>query len=176
MAQKNKLVALVVLLLVLSPLLACKAQDETPHLTKKDKSDFNNFRRQIMKLQEYVNEKNKIPRLKKQNNTTVKVIALVDSTSAENDDDNSQSLPLTGFIAQIMGNDTFNAYEIEYDRVAKKITSVKQTGEGMDPDVVEKKTYHKKSDDDDADEKPSHKKDKDDADDKPSHKKDKDDE
>jgi len=138
----------------------------TPKTKNKDKADFATFKKQMMGLQEYIDERKKIPKLQKQNKATVKVYVVVTKDSTADADDETQNNILNGFIRQDIGDNSFNVYEVEFDRVTKKITSVKATGEGLDPDTdVKKATHQKKGSDDDGDdddEKPSHKKDKDD--------------
>jgi len=138
----------------------------------KDKTDYNLFHRQMLALKEYHDERAKIPNLQKANKVTVKVTAVVDTT-ADMDDDAGGKI-LTGYIRQDIGDNSSNVYEVTFDRVKKKIATIKRTGEGEEVEKAdkttpkkteEKKTIKKKNkdddDDDDTDDAPA-KKEKDD--------------
>ena len=134
----------------------------------KDKLDYNLFHRQILALKEFSEERRKIPALQKANKTTVKVVAIVDTTG----DDDTRSKVLTGYIVRNMGEDATNIYEITFDRAQQKIISVKHTAEATEGDKDEdadekpadtKKTIHKKTkDDNNDDDAPDKSKEKDD--------------
>jgi hypothetical protein len=99
-----------------------------------NKNDYALFRRQMQGLKEFADEKKKIPNLQKNNKGPVKVTAAIDS----NDNDNEASEKrLIGYIRQDVGDNSTNMYEILYDRVQKKIVSVKHTQEGIDADREE---------------------------------------
>ena len=136
----------------------------------KEKVDYNLFRRQMLALKEYSDERKKIPALQKASKMPVKVIAYVDSLDGAGD--NAENKTLIGYITEIVGDNATNIYETTYDRALKKIITVKATGETSDIEQEEtgtKKTIEKKStakkakdddDDDDADDdKPVKKKD-----------------
>ena len=121
------------------------------------KVDYNLFRRQMIALKEYGDERKKIPAIQKASKMTVKIVAYIDSVEA---DDSSKTL--TGFIAENVGDNSTNIFEITYDRSQKKITAVKPTDETSDIEQDEngdtkkpgpKKAGAKKSkgDDDDDD-------------------------
>ena len=135
----------------------------------KDRADYALFRRQMLALKEYQDERKKIPALQKQNKAVVKVLAVVDSL----DDAGDNPKTLSGYIRQDIGGTTANVYEVTFDRARKAITAVKPTGESTEPEKEEKaekkpvqkkteKTIKKKNADDDGDddeeqEKPSRK-------------------
>lgn len=127
----------------------------------KEKVEYNLFRRQMLVLPEYVEERKKIPALQKATKTPVRVVVYIDSLN-----DAEDNKTLTGYIREDAGDNTANVYEVTYDRAQKKITAVKPTGESIDIEKddatdkpVKEKTIRKKSkdddDDDDADEKPA---------------------
>lgn len=125
------------------------------------KNDYVIFRRQILALPEYLDERKKMPTLQKANKGVVKVTAVVDSLE---DDDNSKAL--TGAIRQDIGDNTMNVYELTFDRKTKKIVGIKRTQEAMDADKeaaadkeektttikTKEKTVVKKKKDEDEDE------------------------
>ena len=136
-------------------------------IVSKQKVDYNLFRRQMLTLKEYGDERKKIPALQKASKMTVKIVAYVDSLDDAGDD----AKTLMGYICENVGDNTTNIYEITYDRATKNITTIKPTGETPDieqednADVKKaspKKTTAKKpkgdDDDDDADENPPTKK------------------
>ncbi len=140
-------------------------------IASKQKVDYNLFRRQILTLPEYADERKKVPALQKASKMTVKIVAYVDSLNDAGDD----AKTLIGYISENIGDNTTNIYELTYDRSLKKIITVKPTGETPDieqddSDVKKptpKKTTAKKTkgddDDEDTDEdKPTKKKAKDD--------------
>lgn len=138
-----------------------KEDKEEKKARVKDKVDYNVFRRQMLSLKEYLDERKKIPSLQKESKMHVKVVAYVDSTDGGDD-----SKTLTGYIRQDVGDNSTNVYEVTYDRATKKITLVKPTGETNEIEKQEKaapkktpvKTEVKKKpktdedEDDDADE------------------------
>ena len=136
-------------------------------LVSKQKVDYNLFRRQMLTLKEYGEERKKIPALQKASKMTVKIVAYVDSLDDAGDD----AKTLIGYISENVGDNSTNIYEITYDRALKKITTIKPTGETSDIEQEDnadiKKTTPKKAttkkpkgddDDDDADENPPAKK------------------
>jgi hypothetical protein len=174
---------LVVLLLLTCSIIARAQDDKTERkqelrenaaekkVASKQKVDYNLFRRQMLALKEYADERKKIPALQKASKMTVKIVAYVDSLDDAGDD----AKTLMGYISENIGDNTTNIYEITYDRALKKITTIKPTGET--PDIEQddadakkpatKKTTAKKAkgdddDDDDAEEpQPAKKKTKD---------------
>jgi hypothetical protein len=130
-----------------------REKNDDRHANAKQKVDYNLFRRQMLTLKEYTDERKKIPALQKATKSPAKVIVYVD-TAAEGDEKT-----LTGFIHEQAGDNSVNVYEITYDRAQKKIVAVKPTGETIDTEkeeasekVTKEKTVRKKSKDDDDDE------------------------
>ncbi len=137
-----------------------KEDKEEKKARVKDKVDYNVFRRQMLSLKEYLDERKKIPSIQKETKMHVKVVAYVDSTDGGDD-----SKTLTGFIRQDVGDNSTNVYEVTYDRALKKITLVKPTGEANEIEkqekaapkkepvktVVKKKSKPKSDEDDDDD-------------------------
>lgn len=121
----------------------------------KEKVDYNVFRRQILTLPEYSALRRKLPEYRQQGKPMPRIMAVVDS-NAESDEKT-----LTGYIQLVTPDESMNMYEVTYDRVAKKIVQVKETGEKPEKDEDEaKSTTHKKKkadedDEDDEDEKPA---------------------
>ncbi len=101
---------------------------------QRERADYKDFRKQIMLLKEYADEKKKIPKLAKDSKEPVKIIASIDSI-----DGGDEIKTLTGYITQQIGDNSINAYELTYDRATKKITAVKKTGDGVEPEVAEAK-------------------------------------
>ena len=176
--MKNKIALLgIICLLVSANLFAQRPplkQSEASKQRSKDRAEYGTFRHQILALKEFSDEKRKIPRLQKENKGIVTIVANIDSV------DNDEVKTLTGYITEVVGDNSTNVYEITFDRAERKITSVKKTGEGEDPEAKEagektttqkapagevKKPAHKKKgedeDDDDEDEKTAPSKDKD---------------
>jgi hypothetical protein len=113
---------------------------QSPHSTPeqrakaKAKADYGVFRRNIVSLKEFNEERKKIPALQKENKMSVKVIATIDSVEADDD----KATTLTGYITQVIGDNTTNAYEITFDRTTRKITKVKRTEEAVDVQAAAK--------------------------------------
>lgn len=121
-----------------------------------EKAEYNVFRRQMLVLKEYTDERKKIPALQKATKATAKITVYVDSLS-----DGDDSKVLVGYIREDAGDNSVNVYEVTFDRAQKKIVSIKPTGESIEidnEDAGEKKekekekTIKKKSRDDDDDE------------------------
>ncbi len=124
------------------------------------KVDYNLFRRQMIATKEYADERKKIPAIQKASKMIVKIVAYVDSVDA---DDSTKSL--TGFIAENVGDNSTNIFELTYDRGTKKIVTIKPTGETSDIEQDEdvkkpaaKKTTVKKSKDDEDEDDPEEEK------------------
>ena len=123
----------------------------------KEKVDYNLFRRQMLSLKEFAEERKKIPELQKQSKGVVKIVAYVDSLDA----DDGKNRSLVGYICEVVGDNATNVYEATYDRTTKKIINVKQTQEGAELEKEaaatksvkggSRKTAVKKTDDEDAD-------------------------
>ena len=167
-AMKNKITLLLLLLSITSYAQTDKddrKQDirdnaqERKVLTK-EKVDYNLFHRQLIALKEYSDERKKIPALQKASKMTVKITTSIDSLDDAEDD--AKNKTITGYITENIGDNSVNVYEVTYDRVQKKIVSVKPTGETSDieqDDNTDKKTGDTKAktkktkgdDDDDTD-------------------------
>ena len=129
------------------------------------KNDYVLFRKQIIALKEYNDEKKKVPKLQADNKMTlVKVVIAIDSV-----DEGDTTKILTGYIVQNIGDNATLLYDITYDRALKKIVSLKRTQEAIDADKEEKEdkakdkkpgakpVVHKKNKDDDDDDEPEEK-------------------
>ncbi|NDC41908.1 MAG: hypothetical protein EBZ77_10215 [Chitinophagia bacterium] len=143
-----------------------QAQVPAPHSTPESRQkaklrmDYSTFRREINALKEFAEERKKIPALQKEQKAPVKVVATIDSIETEDD---AKVTTLTGYITQIIGENSSNAYEVTFDRATRKITQVKRTTEAVEPEATApaakpaaKKPAPKahtspKKDDDDAD-------------------------
>jgi len=123
-----------------------------------EKVDHTVFRRQILTLPEFAEERRKLIEIRKQTKAIPKIYAVTDSTS-----DNPDPNLLTGYITLTLGDDAVNVYELTFDRKQKKIIKVKPTGEKLEIDKAEASekqdrngtktaTPKKKSDDDDEEE------------------------
>ena len=90
----------------------------------KAKVDMNVFRRQILALPEFSEQRRTLPELKKKVNGIPKIYAVVDSTG-----DIETSKTLNGYITIAVGDHTVDIYELLYDRAQKKIVKIKATGQ-----------------------------------------------
>ena len=122
----------------------------------KDKAEYKIFKKQILGLKEFADEKRKAPKIQKEAKQPVKIEAVIDSV------DDDQAKVITGYITQIVGDNTSNVYELTFDREQKKITIIKRTGDAIEPqekadkeekepDAKKKVAPKKKTEDDDAD-------------------------
>jgi len=109
-----------------------KEAQEEKKAKNKNKVDYNVFRRQILALPEYAEQRSKLQEIRKTSKGIPKINAVVDSM---NDSDDTKLL--TGYIVLSLGENTANVYEVTYDRSLKKITIVKPTGETLDIDREE---------------------------------------
>jgi len=122
---------------VVAGAMSAKGQVPTPHSSPearakmKAKQDYAAFRKEITALKEFADEKAKIKALQKENRVIVRVIPTIDSVEA---DDDAQAKTLTGYITQVVGDNTANAYEIQFDRATRKITAVKRTADAIEPE------------------------------------------
>ena len=106
------------------------AQNQKEKMTREEKNEKNQarldrinnrndiavFRKHMLGLKEYANEKKKMAALQKTSKMAVKLSAVIDSDAVENA---SESKTLLGYIKQDVGDNTTNLYEITYDREAK---------------------------------------------------------
>lgn len=137
--MKNILLILVVIMSLCNTVTAQQDRDdrleerkeaqEEKKAKNKNKVDYNVFRRQILALPEYAEQRSKLQEIRKASKGIPKINAVVDST---NDSDDTKLL--TGYIVLSLGDNTANVYEVTYDRSLKKITIVKPTGETLDID------------------------------------------
>jgi len=139
--MKNKISLLSLVFVAMSHIVG--AQAPMPHASPevrqraRDRADYNTFRRKIGELKEFAEEKKKIPLIKKETKEVVKVYATIDSV--DTDDDTTKLKTLTGYITQQVGDNIANAYQITFDRTTKRITSVKRTGDAVEPEGAEAK-------------------------------------
>ncbi len=123
-----------------------------------EKVDLTVFRRQILTLPEFAEERRKLIEIRKQTKAIPKIYAVADSMS-EHPDPNM----LMGYITLTLGDDAVNVYELTFDRKQKKIVKIKPTGDTLEiekPALSDKQersgkkatTPKKKSDDDDEEE------------------------
>ena len=102
----------------------------------KVKAEYSQIKRLILALPEFTAEKKKIPTILAANRgQTVKVIPTIDSVEG----DTTTIKTITGYITQLVGDNATNIYEVTYDRIEQKLTSVKRTGEQLEPEVAPKK-------------------------------------
>jgi hypothetical protein len=170
---------LIVVMLLLSCTSVCVAQDdkkeekkeareerteerkeakEEKNATNRNKVDYNVFRRQILALPEFAAQRAKLPEMRKTGTGIPKIYAVVDSSN-----DSEDGKFLTGFIQLSQGDNSANVYEVTFDRMKKKISMVKPTGEAIESEAQEKaeqkgrskttakKSTKKKTDDDEDD-------------------------
>lgn len=105
-----------------------------------NRNDFALFKKQILALPEYADERRKIPRLQKANNgVVVKVTAVVDTEGLED------ARTIAGYIKQDVGDNSMNVYELTYDRATKKIASVRRTPEAIDADKEDREERAEKA-------------------------------
>lgn len=167
--MKNILLALLTIVSMCGPVAAQQDRNERKEALKEaqeekktknnNRVDYNVFRRQILTLPEYAEQRNKLQDIRKAGKGIPKIYAVVDSLN-ENDDPKK----LIGYILLTLGESSANVYEITYDRTSKKIVQVKPTGETLDvekeeatePNHQEKgkkpATKKKKSEEDDEEE------------------------
>jgi hypothetical protein len=134
-----------------------KEAQEEKKANNKNKVDYSVFRRQILTLPEYAEQRGKLQEIRKAGKGIPKIYAVVDSLN-----DTEDAKLLTGYIMLTLGDNTANVYEVTYDRAVKKIVQVKPTGETLDIEKeerteptskqnVKKSAPKKKTGDDDED-------------------------
>lgn len=109
-----------------------EAQEEKK-ANNKNKVDYSVFRRQILTLPEYAEQRSKLQEIRKAGKGIPKIYAVVDSLN-----DTEDAKLLTGYIVLTLGDNTANVYEVTYDRAVKKIVQVKPTGETLDIEKEER--------------------------------------
>ncbi len=134
----KRIVFLLLLCLAFGQVVFAQVPHASPEVRQKarDRADYGTFRRKINELKEFAEERKKIAKLQKENKEQVKVYATIDSVET---DDTTKMKILTGYITQQVGESVANVYELTYDRAAKRITNIKKTGEGVDPEAAEPK-------------------------------------
>jgi hypothetical protein len=115
-----------------------KEQQEYKKNANKDRVDYTVFRRQILALPEFAEERKKLAELRKKTSSVPKIFAVVDSAN-----DNENATTLLGYITETLGDASANIYEITYDRTAKKIVKVKPTGEKLEQEEADEKPVRK---------------------------------
>jgi len=109
-----------------------KEATEERKAANKDRVDYTVFRRQILTLTEFSDERRKLAQLKNEGKGIGKIYAVVDSMNEQPDDKF-----LKGYIQLVMGDNSANVYELTFDRNLKRIILVRPTGEQLE---VEKTT------------------------------------
>lgn len=105
--------------------------------------DYTVFRRQILTLPEFAEQRKKLSEIRKSTGNIPKIFAVVDSLN-----DTEDSKTLTGYITLILGDNTANVYEVTFDRVQRKIVKVKPTGETLEvekPETIERRDKNTKT-------------------------------
>ncbi len=137
-----------------------EVQDEKKAVNR-NKVDYTVFRRQMLTLPEFAEQRAKLAELKKAGKGIAKIYAVVDSLN-----DAEENKLLMGYIQLTLGDNSANVYEVTFDRSVKKITLVKATGEALEIEkadkedarstpskpAVKKAPKKKKSEDDDDEE------------------------
>jgi hypothetical protein len=104
-----------------------------------------------MELPEYLQEKQAAPKLAKQAGMPVKIVITITADSADDNDETSANT-LNGYIQEEKGTDRETVYEIQFDRVAQKITSVQHVAANTESEEDDSdKSTHKKSKKSDGD-------------------------
>lgn len=115
-----------------------KEQQDERKAANKDRVDNTVFRRQILTLPEFAEERRKLAELRKKTSSVPKIYAWADSTN-----DHNNATTLLGYITETLGDNTVNIFEITFDRTAKKIIKVKPTGEKLELEEAEEKPARK---------------------------------
>jgi len=136
--MRNVFLATILMLSALAGYGQQKNKDDRKEATEerksanKDRVDYTVFRRQILTLTEFSDERRKLAQLKSDGKGIGKIYAVVDSTNEQPDDKF-----LKGYIQLVMADNTANVYELTFDRNLKRIILVRPTGEQLE---VEKAT------------------------------------
>ena len=124
------------LLLICCFAISTAAFSQAKHTKIQARSDSSLFHHQIMALKEYKAELKKIAKLSKENGKPVKIKIEIDAVSADAEDDgDTKNTIITGYIKEDMGDMVTEAYQISFDTVTKKITSVVSL---LEPDTTGK--------------------------------------
>lgn len=159
-----------------------KEEQDEKKAAGKDRVDYTVFRRQILSLTEFSDQRRRVAELRAQGKGIIKIYAVVDSL---NDYDDGKFLK--GYIQLIKGDEVANVYELSFDRGLKRIVLVKPTNEkldlGDDEEKAERKAKpttakpvkKKKTTEDDEEEEETAEEDEEEPEPKPARKKQKDD-
>lgn len=104
-----------------------KEEQDERRAAGKDRVDYAVFRRQILSITEFSDQRRKIAEWKAQGKGIAKIYAVVDSLN-----DNEDGKFLKGYIRLIMGGSVADVYELSFDRGLKRIVLVKPTGEQLE--------------------------------------------
>jgi hypothetical protein len=135
-----------------------KEEQEEKKLAGKDRVDIAVFRRQILSMPEFSEQRRRVAEWRAQGKGIIKIFAVVDSLNEYED-----GKFMKGFIQLIKGDEVANVYELTFDRGLKRITLVKPTSEKLDlgddeekaerkPKTTAKPVKKKKTGDDEDDE------------------------
>ena len=109
-----------------------KEAQEEKKSANQDRVDYTVFRRQILTLTEFSDQRRKLATMRNEGKGMGKIYAYVDSTNEQED-----VKFLKGYIQLAMGDNSANVYEITYDRSLKRIILVKATGEQLEVEKAE---------------------------------------
>lgn len=107
-------------------------QDERKAAAK-DRVDISVFRRQILTITEFSDQRRQIAEWKAQGKGVVKIYAVVDSLT-----EYEGGKVLKGYIQLVASGSEANVYELTFDRALKRIILVRPTGEQLEFDEPEK--------------------------------------
>ncbi len=117
------------------------AQDKKAKTTLK--TDVLNFRNQVVRSKEYLDEKKKIPARSKQYGAPVKITVEIDVDTTGEDDEVTDPADniLTGYIMIAVSGanaETIPAYTLHFDRATRRIIDMKNELENTDQDAKSK--------------------------------------
>ena len=115
-----------------------KEEQDEKKAANKDRVDIAVFRRQILSIPEFSDQRRKVAEWRAQGKGIIKIFAVVDSLN-----DIEDGKFLKGYIQLIKGDEVANVYELTYDRGLKRITLVKPTNEKLDLGDDEEKAERK---------------------------------
>jgi len=115
-----------------------KEEQDEKKTANKDRVDISVFRRQILSLTEFSDQRRKVAEWRAQGKGAIKIFAVVDSLN-----DVEDGKFLKGYIQLIKGDEVANVYELTFDRGLKRITLVKPTSEKLDLGDDEEKAERK---------------------------------
>jgi hypothetical protein len=154
MKQKLAMLAICCLISVMAAAQGNKDDRREEQTEKKEankaKIDYSVFRRQILTLPEFAEQRRKMAELRAQSGGVPKIYAVVDTLR-----DNSEGNLLLGYIVTALGDNTANVFEVTFDRSLRKIILVTPTGETLEVEkeaTAKNQKKKKKSEDEDGDE------------------------